>query len=223
MFSKAWRSSFLSVHQLRMNYAPHPCTEILSVLKWTLSLDTKSVIFETAAEWHKTCDYFFFFLKITPTFYYKCQSSLTTIQNKWHFLIVWVQYNKEEYELSQLWTVKRFSPCDCCRPLHHCLALCRRPRAWASSVSWRAKGCWTYPGPWSSPGHSRLALWPGRWSVPPVVRWRCLVAGNVLLYCHHVVKSWNWAVFTFTSSHSSLSSVRTREVWRGVGGTTIDC
>lgn len=51
-----------------MNYiellaAPHPCTEILSVFKWTLSLDTKSVIFETAIEWHKTCDRYLFFSK----------------------------------------------------------------------------------------------------------------------------------------------------------------
>lgn len=66
MFSKARRSSkFLECPSIEdelfwVASCPNPCTEILSVLKWTLSLDTKSVIFETAVEWHKTCDYLFF-------------------------------------------------------------------------------------------------------------------------------------------------------------------
>lgn len=52
------------------------------------------------------------------------------------------------------------------------------------------------------------------------------VAVNLCLYRHLVAISKKWKdlrCLTFTSSHSSLSSVKTREVWRGVWGTTIDC
>lgn len=50
------------------------------------------------------------------------------------------------------------------------------------------------------------------------------VADVLLPPCGHILKlkiKIKW--LTFTSSHSSLSSVKTRDVWRGVGGTTIDC
>ena len=93
-----------------------------------------------------------------------------------------------------------------------------------SAVSCWAEGCWTCPDPWSSPGHSPHAWWPEHWSSPPEGTRGTVKVLNLSLYCPLVVTFGRPEHRpTFTSSHSSLSSVKTREVWRGVGGTTMYC